>query len=250
MSPWSDPEYAKEYYRAYHQKNKEKKCKASKEWREKNKEKRAEYEKEYKEKNKEKLREKNLSYKQKHKERIKQQNKEYYSRPEVIEQKKQWEKNYREENRQKLSQKKKEWYENNKEKILEKRKLYRQENKEKINEYYNKRCQNDIQFKLSRRLRSRLGNAIKNNYKSGSAIADLGCTIEELKVYLENQFQEGMTWENWTNDGWHIDHKKPLASFDLEDKEQLKKACHYTNLQPLWWHVNISKRDKLDYGGV
>ena len=56
-----------------------------------------------------------------------------------------------------------------------------------------------------------------------------------------------MTWENWKIDGWHIDHIKPLNSFDLTDPEQLKEACHYTNLQPLWWYDNIEKGDKIDW---
>ena len=275
MSPWKDPEYAKEYYKAYYQKNKEKKKAYAKEYREKNKEKKSAYDKEYREKNLEKLKEKNRVYKQKHKERLKQQNKEYYSQPEVKEQRSQYHKRYKEENLEKLSQKSKEYYQNNKERILEKERRYREENREKIrqrakelytpeqaakrkaykqksdvkerqrewNRHYRKeRYRNDVKYKLTHRLRGRLYNAIKNNCKSGSAIDDLGCTIEELKVYLESQFKEGMTWDNWTNDGWHIDHKKQLSTFDLSDREQFLEACHYTNLQPLWWWENLEKR--------
>lgn len=34
---------------------------------------------------------------------------------------------------------------------------------------------------------------------------------------------------------------EPLAAFDLTDPEQLARACHFSNLQPLWWRVNLSK---------
>ena len=102
-----------------------------------------------------------------------------------------------------------------------------------------------VQGRLRQNLRRRLHNAVKNSQKAGSSIRDVGCTIEHLKSYLESKFQPGMTWDNWTHDGWHIDHIKPLASFDLTDREQFKEACHYTNLQPLWAEENLSKGAKL-----
>ena len=96
--------------------------------------------------------------------------------------------------------------------------------------------------KIGRNLRSRLNKAIKGNYKTGSAVRDLGCSIKELKKYLESKWQQGMSWDNYGE--WHIDHIKPLNSFDLEDEEQLKEACHYTNLQPLWAKDNLKKGSK------
>ena len=111
--------------------------------------------------------------------------------------------------------------------------------------YEQKRSQIDIIFKLRKRLRSHLSTALNSNYKSGSAIRDLGCTIAQLKVHLESKFKPGMTWDNWSRNGWHIDHKKPLSSFDLSDPKQLKSACHYTNLQPLWAEDNMRKGDKI-----
>jgi len=50
--------------------------------------------------------------------------------------------------------------------------------------------------------------------------------------------------KNWSHSGWHIDHIVPLAHFNLSDKEQLMKACHYTNLQPLWAEENFRKSRK------
>lgn len=83
--------------------------------------------------------------------------------------------------------------------------------------------------------------------KSGSPVRDLGCSLEELKTHLEQQFQLGMTWENWSRTGWHIDHIQPLSSFDLTDREQFLKAAHYTNLQPLWAKDNLVKHNKISY---
>jgi len=54
-----------------------------------------------------------------------------------------------------------------------------------------------------------------------------------------------MNWDNWGIYGWHIDHIKPLASFDLTKREQLFEAVHYTNLQPLWANENLSKGDSI-----
>jgi len=103
------------------------------------------------------------------------------------------------------------------------------------------RLNNDINFRLADTLRSRLKHALKGNFKSGSAVGDLGCSIEQLKKHIESKFKTGMTWDNWTRNGWHIDHIIPLSRFNLSNKEELLKACHYTNLQPLWAKDNLSK---------
>ncbi len=106
--------------------------------------------------------------------------------------------------------------------------------------YLRRKC-TDPGFRICKNLRSRVGDAIRNGQKAGSAVRDLGCTVEELKKHLESRFRPGMTWENWSPTGWHIDHIKPLASFDLTDRAQFLQACCYTNLQPLWAEDNLKK---------
>ena len=69
----------------------------------------------------------------------------------------------------------------------------------------------------------------------------LGCTITELRQHLEAQFVDGMDWDNYGRNGWHIDHIRPCASFDLTDPHQQRQCFHYTNLQPLWEADNIRK---------
>lgn len=113
-------------------------------------------------------------------------------------------------------------------------------------EYEGRKYKEDELFKIKKRLRGRVRDALKNNQKSGSAIQDLGCSVEDFKVYLESKFESGMSWENYAPKGWHIDHIKPLSSFDLTDRKQFLEACHYTNLQPLWWYDNLSKGNKVE----
>lgn len=71
----------------------------------------------------------------------------------------------------------------------------------------------------------------------------VGCTPEELKLHIETQFKEGMSWENYRHDTWHIDHIIPLACD--KTKEEIYELCKYTNLQPLWKDENYKKGKKI-----
>lgn len=103
-----------------------------------------------------------------------------------------------------------------------------------------------IDKKIVRNLRDAIAGACKAQRanREYSAISDMGCTQEQFRNHLELQFQPGMTWENYGKYGWHIDHIRPLASFNFKDPEDQKKAVHFTNLQPLWARDNLSKGAK------
>ena len=79
--------------------------------------------------------------------------------------------------------------------------------------------------------------------RPGSAVADLGCSIEFFKQHIAAQFSGGMSWGNYG--AWHLDHIRPLRLFDLTIREQFLQACHYTNYQPLWAMDNFRKAGKL-----
>lgn len=121
------------------------------------------------------------------------------------------------------------------------------EGRKKINAQRKQRKREDLQFKLGVNLRGRLGAAVKNNSKTGSAVQDLGCSIEELKTHLESKFQPGMEWGNWGKgkNKWNIDHIMPLAAFDLTNRQHVVLACNYLNLQPLWFQDNLEKHNKI-----
>lgn len=150
------------------------------------------------------------------------------------------EKNKKEYQRNKLT--KNAYYLKNKEKINKYRRDYGKKNRKILNNYNKIKYSIDINHKLGMILRTKLGKVIKN----GSTVKDLGCSINELKVYLEEQFKPGMSWNNYNKETWHIDHIIPLCRFNLSNREEFLKACHYTNLQPLWAKDNLTKGKKYD----
>jgi hypothetical protein len=113
--------------------------------------------------------------------------------------------------------------------------------------YVKERSQEDPSFRICLALRSRIHSVLKKNKKVGSAVKDLGCTPDELRLYLESLWQPGMSWDNYgTKRGnWQIDHIIPLSSFDLANREELLIACHYTNLQPMWSEDNWKKGNRV-----
>ena len=152
---------------------------------------------------------------------------------------------WKQNNKDKIKKNTKKYYEENKATVLERNRVWREKNKDKVNQtakkYFHDRYNNDINFKLINILRHRLWSAVKTNSKKSSIVNLLGCTIDELKVYLAGKFVDGMTWDN--HGEWHIDHIKPCASFDLTKKIEQEQCFHYSNLQPLWAKDNLIKSD-------
>lgn len=168
-------------------------------------------------------------------------------------------KRYREKNREKCLQITRDWKKANPERDKatkhankEQDALYHKEwvseNREHLNAHLRGRYAKDLQFRLKATLRSRLSAALRAHKfaeKKGSHIEFLECSMAGLIRHLEKLFQPGMSWENYGLKGWHVDHIIPLCQFDLTCEEELRKACHYTNLQPLWAQDNSKKSGKI-----
>lgn len=74
----------------------------------------------------------------------------------------------------------------------------------------------------------------------------LGCSLSALVEKFENQFEHGMTWDNFGVRGWVIDHIYPVSLLDLRKISHVRKACHYRNLRPCWEAENIRKGNKVE----
>jgi hypothetical protein len=185
---------------------------------------------------------------------------------------------YRLENRETVLQRKKNWYNNNRDRHYEKVKQYRERHpelrreeyrrkreregfqldvkphrgsksafvvapyetrREYMRQYVTNRRRHDKAFQLIARCRLRVRRALSRHTKSAKTLELIGCTASELKVYIESKFQPGMSWD--CIERIHIDHVRPLASFDLSNPEHQRVAFHYTNLQPLWAEDNLKK---------
>lgn len=111
--------------------------------------------------------------------------------------------------------------------------------------YFRNYRKTSIQFALKDSLRASLNRALRRNWvkKSKRTMELVGCEVEELKVHLEANFVNGMSWENRST--WHVDHFVPLAAFDLRDEEEQLSAFNWKNLRPLSGHENQSKSDSI-----
>lgn len=146
------------------------------------------------------------------------------------------------------------WRAENQVSIKENRRIWNKEHNQEIREYYNNKLETDPVYAMQRRIVSAYNLTIVRKSKTSVYMERFGYTPKEIRVHLESLFTDGMTWDNYGNGGWEIDHIKPRSLFVLsnksEDKEknekQLQKCWSLSNLQPLWRKDNILKGNNYD----
>lgn len=149
-----------------------------------------------------------------------------------------------------LKNKNKRWYQKNTAYAINQSKERYRDNKQTVinqkKEYSRKKYRENIAFRINGSIRTSVGRSLKRN-KRGMAWEKLtGYNVEKLMIHLESLFQPGMTWDNYGFYGWHIDHKRPVSSFNYTSPydEEFKKCWALENLQPLWAGDNLSKGGK------
>jgi hypothetical protein len=119
---------------------------------------------------------------------------------------------------------------------------HREERLKYFRAYVTRRSKVDVVYKLTLRLHSRIWKALKG--KKRRRVADLlGCSVEKFKQLMERKFRPGMTWKNHGH-VWHLDHIRPIASFDLSDPIQQRRCFNYRNYQPLFRMENLKKSSR------
>jgi hypothetical protein len=176
-------------------------------------------------------------------------NREYYIKDSIKRQKQ-----FKESNPEEYLEYRKKW--NNKSKEEGYWKKYYQDNKEKLKEYstqeyvkekrnnrWRKRYKEDINFKLQEVMKANFHLFFKDQGKnknlSFNSIVDY--SYEDLKLHLETNFREGMSWDNY-GELWEIHHIKPQNLFNPSKVEELKECWKLPNLLPLWKTTQISEQ--------
>jgi len=220
------------------------------------------YYEEYYQENKEKIKARVRRYKRKRKKEVRKKAREYYqeNKKKVLA----YQKTYRELHKDKIRQRDKEFYRKNEDKIRKANKSYAKRNggliwnkikcnpekhekrKKSCREFARKNLgkikeqrkikkQQDPNFRTLTNLRTRLWDALNKYSKTGKIMSskkygiDYKAIIEHLKPFPEDMKK------------YHIDHIKPLCSFDLTNPEEVKKAFDPENHRWLLAEDNLKK---------
>lgn len=224
----------------------------------------------YRRENPKKIKEQTRRYVEKNSDKIKDgQKKIYFKNKELIyERVKKWRKDnpekYKRQWRRRIGtveskQKRKEYYKKNKSQILKKQnkyhsipevkerkkktdKSYRLKHRIRLNKKQVDRKKIDLDFKIKSNLRSKLWGALRMYSKTGKIMSskqygvDYKAIIEHLKPFPINL------------KGWHIDHIKPLCTFNLTKPEEIKIAFSPENHQ--WLTAEENQQKKLSDGSI
>jgi hypothetical protein len=119
----------------------------------------------------------------------------------------------------------------------------------KRRKYEKQRRKNDTIYRLVTNHRRRIRQALKTQgvKKSLRSMESLGCSSIQYQEYIKSLLHSGMVLENNGPRKWIIHHIHYINTFNLKDREEQKKAFHYTNCIPMWKdeHIQLHKNDSI-----
>jgi len=128
------------------------------------------------------------------------------------------------------------------------RKKYADANKEKQKLWkrtWDQQKMKDPLYRLSNNIRGNMHHALKAKKAGRSWETLVGYTVEDLIHHLEQQFTDGITWDNYGT-VWHVDHIIPKSWFKYNstDDPKFKECWALTNLQPKLKIDNLRKKNR------
>ena len=116
-------------------------------------------------------------------------------------------------------------------------KKYKETHKVERQLYRKNRKENDENYNIEQKLRSKLHTFFKCKKNKYSEL--IGCTTFFFKEWLEYNFSSIMNWENY-NSYWNIDHVIPVKVFNLTIGEEQNYCFNWKNTRPLICAKNFS----------
>jgi len=157
---------------------------------------------------------------------------------------------YAKRDKENRRQQHKNWYENNGGKEFVKN--YNHEYKSRRSELDKERRKTDVNYHITMNVRHRIWEILKKHGMRGDhKIEYLGIDIQTYKDWLEYQFDDEMSWNNYGT-YWHIDHVRPCSSFtftSMKDSSVLE-CFNWKNTRPMVAKDNLAKGDKIDHAAI
>lgn len=127
----------------------------------------------------------------------------------------------------------------------DKRIAYRKNNadgiREKNKRYKIRKNKEGSGFKICRNISKGIAKSLQYGKSGLHWERMVGYTSNALMKHLEKLFTDGMSWDNYGKEGWHIDHIIPKSSFHITsyDCAEFKECWSLDNLRPMWATTRI-----------
>jgi hypothetical protein len=220
--------YAREYYRKYSKKGRERRRKYVKE-------------------NIEKVRKSYKIYHKKYAEREKEYNENW--RKEHPDKAREYARKYRKEHpgcgKKTSKERSAKYRQNHLEECRERQRKWKKEHPEQRRER-DRKILSTSKGKIDNRVSSAIYNALKGNKAGRQWETLVGYTKDDLRNHIRKNFKDGMTWKKFMTGEIHIHHDVPKSYFNCTstDDPRFKECWALHNLQPLWAKDNMSKKDR------